>query len=40
MPKPIPIQLHPPPAPRKGRGAVSNLQHRFSQDEREAFDDG
>ncbi|KWR89550.1 radical SAM protein [Cupriavidus sp. IDO] len=26
--------------PRKGRGAVSNLQGRFERDQREAFDDG
>ena len=35
-----PIFIHPPLLPRKGRGAVSNLAHRFSQDEREPFDDG
>ncbi len=35
-----PLFFHPPLAPRKGRGAVSNLAHRFSQDEREPFDDG
>jgi DNA repair photolyase len=29
-----------PPAPRKGRGAVSNLQGRYEVDQREAFDDG
>ncbi|AOY91364.1 radical SAM protein [Cupriavidus sp. USMAA2-4] len=29
-----------PPAPSKGRGAVSNLQGRFERDRREAFDDG
>jgi DNA repair photolyase len=29
-----------PPAPRKGRGAVSNLQGRYEVDEREAVDDG
>jgi len=29
-----------PPAPRKGRGAVTNLQGRYELDEREAFDDG
>lgn len=35
-------EYHPirPPAPRKGRGAVSNLQGRFERDQREAFDDG
>ena len=35
-----PLFFHPPLAPRKGRGAVSNLAHRFSQDAREWFDDG
>ena len=35
-----PLFVHPPLAPRKGRGAVSNLAHRFSQDAREWFDDG
>ena len=35
-----PIFIHPPLLPRKGRGAVSNLAHRFSQDAREWFDDG
>ncbi|MFJ5383058.1 PA0069 family radical SAM protein, partial [Cupriavidus sp. CER94] len=29
-----------PMPPRKGRGAVSNLQGRFERDQREAFDDG
>lgn len=29
-----------PPVPRKGRGAVSNLQGRFERHQREAFDDG
>ena len=29
-----------PPAPRKGRGAVTNLQGRYEVDQREAFDDG
>ncbi len=29
-----------PPAPRKGRGAVSNLQGRYEVEEREAVDDG
>jgi DNA repair photolyase len=29
-----------PPAPLKGRGAVTNLQGRYERDEREAFDDG
>jgi DNA repair photolyase len=29
-----------PPAPRKGRGAVTNLQGRYEVDEREVFDDG
>ena len=29
-----------PPAPRKGRGAVSNLQGRYEKDERERVDDG
>ncbi|PLZ01829.1 radical SAM protein [Burkholderia sp. WAC0059] len=29
-----------PPAPRKGRGAVTNLQGRYETAEREAFDDG
>lgn len=29
-----------PATPRKGRGAVSNLQGRFERDQREAFDDG
>ena len=29
-----------PPAPRKGRGAVTNLQGRYERDERAAFDDG
>jgi DNA repair photolyase len=29
-----------PPAPRKGRGAVTNLQGRYEIDQREAFDDG
>ena len=29
-----------PMLPRKGRGAVSNLQGRFERDQREAFDDG
>jgi DNA repair photolyase len=29
-----------PPAPRKGRGAVSNLQGRYEVDQREAVDDG
>jgi DNA repair photolyase len=29
-----------PPAPRKGRGAVTNLQGRYELDEREAVDDG
>jgi DNA repair photolyase len=29
-----------PPAPRKGRGALVNLQGRFETDQRQAFDDG
>jgi DNA repair photolyase len=29
-----------PPRPRKGRGAVSNLQGRYEVDQRETFDDG
>lgn len=29
-----------PPAPHKGRGAVTNLQGRYEVDQREAFDDG
>ncbi|MGX7004080.1 PA0069 family radical SAM protein [Caballeronia sp. KNU42] len=29
-----------PPAPRKGRGAVTNLQGRYEKDERERVDDG
>ncbi len=29
-----------PPAPLKGRGAVTNLQGRYERDQREAFDDG
>lgn len=29
-----------PPAPVKGRGAVTNLQGRYERDQREAFDDG
>ena len=29
-----------PPAPRKGRGAVTNLQGRYEVDQREAVDDG
>ena len=29
-----------PPQPRKGRGAVSNLQGRYEVDQRETFDDG
>lgn len=29
-----------PPAPRKGRGAVTNLQGRYELDQREAVDDG
>jgi DNA repair photolyase len=29
-----------PPAPLKGRGAVTNLQGRYEVDQREAFDDG
>lgn len=29
-----------PPTPRKGRGAVTNLQGRYEVDQREAFDDG
>lgn len=29
-----------PPAPRKGRGAVTNLQGRYEVDQRETFDDG
>jgi DNA repair photolyase len=29
-----------PPAPRKGRGAVTNIQGRYERDEREAFEDG
>lgn len=29
-----------PPAPRKGRGAVTNLQGRYEVDRRETFDDG
>ncbi|MFP3624625.1 hypothetical protein SB771_35720, partial [Burkholderia sp. SIMBA_051] len=29
-----------PPAPRKGRGAVTNLQGRYEVDQREAYDDG
>ena len=29
-----------PPTPRKGRGAVTNLQGRYELDQREAFDDG
>ncbi|WP_028226823.1 PA0069 family radical SAM protein [Paraburkholderia ferrariae] len=29
-----------PPVPRKGRGAVTNLQGRYEVDQREAFDDG
>ncbi len=35
-----PIFLSPPPVPRKGRGAVANVPHRFEKDAREAFDDG
>src|SRR6202158_1832434 len=29
-----------PPVPRKGRGAVTNLQGRYEVDQREVFDDG
>lgn len=29
-----------PPQPRKGRGAVTNLQGRYEREQREAFDDG
>jgi DNA repair photolyase len=29
-----------PPTPRKGRGAVTNLQGRYEADQREVFDDG
>jgi hypothetical protein len=29
-----------PPAPRKGRGAVTNLQGRYEVDQRETVDDG
>jgi len=29
-----------PPEPRKGRGAVTNLQGRYERDQRESFDDG
>ncbi|WP_408588405.1 PA0069 family radical SAM protein [Paraburkholderia bannensis] len=29
-----------PPAPRKGRGAVTNMQGRYEVDQREVFDDG
>ncbi|CAD6552145.1 PA0069 family radical SAM protein [Paraburkholderia sabiae] len=29
-----------PPAPRKGRGAITNLQGRYEVDQREAIDDG
>ena len=29
-----------PPAPRKGRGAVTNVQGRYEVDQRETFDDG
>jgi hypothetical protein len=29
-----------PPTPRKGRGAVTNLQGRYEVDQREAVDDG
>jgi len=29
-----------PPSPRKGRGAVTNLQGRYEVDQRETFDDG
>ena len=37
-----PDTKHPiaPPAPLKGRGAVTNLQGRYERDERTAFDDG
>ena len=37
-----PDAWHPvaPPTPRKGRGAVTNLQGRYEVDQREAFDDG
>ncbi|TFW05403.1 radical SAM protein, partial [Oxalobacteraceae bacterium OM1] len=37
----IPVfPLHPQPAARKGRGAVTNLQGRYELQRREAFDDG
>ena len=36
----IPEYLIAPPAPRKGRGAVTNVQSRYEVDQREAVDDG
>ena len=35
-----PLVLMPGPQARKGRGTTWALQHRFSQDQRQAFDDG
>lgn len=42
MPNQQPSDLFatPMPAPRKGRGTVWALEHRFSRDQRESFDDG
>ncbi|NIE68481.1 PA0069 family radical SAM protein [Burkholderia sp. Ax-1719] len=41
-PDPDAENWHPvaPPAPRKGRGAVTNLQGRYEVDQRETYDDG
>lgn len=40
MTDPVPEYPISPPTPRKGRGAVTNLQGRYEVDQREAVDDG
>ena len=40
MPDDAPLFFHPPPRPLKGRGALTQLAHRFERDVREVVDDG
>ena len=40
MPDEAPLFFQPPPRPRKGRGALTQLAHRFERDVREVVDDG
>ena len=40
MPDDAPLFFHPPPRPLKGRGALTQLPHRFERDVREVVDDG